>query len=113
GAARVRDRPGRRAGGAGGGRGRARAAGGRGRAGRAAREPALRVAAGGAARGRRTAFPLGLHKVTGVTVAPPRRAGRGRRMVAAVRPDIPPAVRTLQIGGVLNALGNGLVTPFL
>ncbi len=30
-----------------------------------------------------------------------------------MRPGLPRAVQTLQVGGVLNALGNGLVTPFL
>src|SRR4051812_32019221 len=30
-----------------------------------------------------------------------------------MRPGLPRAVQTLQLGGVLNALGNGLVTPFL
>src|SRR5215475_4010429 len=34
-------------------------------------------------------------------------------MLASLRPGLPRAVQTLQVGGVLNALGNGLVTPFL
>ncbi|HEU0195057.1 MAG TPA: MFS transporter [Gaiellales bacterium] len=33
--------------------------------------------------------------------------------VRSLNPDIPPAVRTLQLGGLLNSFGNGLVLPFL
>jgi MFS family permease len=33
--------------------------------------------------------------------------------VSGLRPDLPPAVRTLQLGGLVNAFGNGLVLPFL
>jgi MFS family permease len=45
-----------------------------------------------------------------------RDAGSGGwigRAVAQVRPDLPRSVQTLQVGGLLNALGNGLVLPFL
>ena len=33
--------------------------------------------------------------------------------VQSIRPDIPRPVRTLQLGGLLNSFGNGLVLPFL
>jgi MFS family permease len=36
-----------------------------------------------------------------------------RRALELVRPDVPPAVLRLQLGGLLNALGNGLIMPFL
>src|SRR5262249_46134540 len=45
-----------------------------------------------------------------VSLPPPSRRAR---MLASLRPGLPRAVQTLQVGGVLNALGNGLVTPFL
>ena len=33
--------------------------------------------------------------------------------LSSIRTDVPPPVRTLQLGGLLNAFGNGLVLPFL
>jgi MFS family permease len=45
-----------------------------------------------------------------VSLPPPSRRAR---LLASLRPGLPRAVQTLQVGGVLNALGNGLVTPFL
>ena len=36
-----------------------------------------------------------------------------RRYVESLRPDVPRPVRTLQVGGLLNSFGNGLVLPFL
>jgi MFS family permease len=36
-----------------------------------------------------------------------------RRYLGSLRPDIPRDVRTLQLGGLLNSFGNGLVLPFL
>jgi MFS family permease len=33
--------------------------------------------------------------------------------LSGLRPDLPPAVRTLQLGGLVNSFGNGLVLPFL
>jgi MFS family permease len=38
---------------------------------------------------------------------------RFRRYVESIRPDVPRPVRTLQLGGLLNSFGNGLVLPFL
>ncbi len=36
-----------------------------------------------------------------------------REYVQSIRPDLPRPVRTLQLGGLLNSFGNGLVLPFL
>jgi MFS family permease len=38
---------------------------------------------------------------------------RLRSYLESIRPDLPRPVRTLQLGGLLNSFGNGLVLPFL